>query len=222
MSTLYIFLDEGGNFDFSPSGSRYFTLTCVSKMRPFSLHTRLDTYKYDLIEYLIRPRIEMEYFHCADDNSFVRAKVFDLLATLLSAHSVDAVVVEKRKTGPALQAPEKFYPKMLGYLLRYVLENSAADLNELVIITDKIPVNKTRRAVEKALKLVLADMLPRTTPYRIMHHSSKAHYGLQVADYLNWAVQRKWEKGDTSSHAKIQHLIRSEYEIFRGGTRFYY
>ena len=222
MSTLYIFLDEGGNFDFSSSGTKYFTLTCVSKMRPFSLHTQLDTYKYDLIEHLIQPRIEIEYFHCADDNSFVRSKVFDLLAMTLERNSVDAVVVEKRKTGPALQAPEKFYPKMLGFLLRYVLERAAPNLDELVIITDSIPVNKKRRAVEKALKLVLAEMLPRSTPYRIMHHASKAHYGLQIADYLNWAVQRKWEKNDASSYAKIQHLIRSDYDIFKGGQRYYY
>ena len=222
MSTLYIFLDEGGNFDFSLTGSTYFTLTSVSMLRPFSLHTRLDTYKYDLIEHLIKPRIEMEYFHCADDNTFVRGKVFDLLAAELAPKSVDAVVVEKRKTGPALQPPEKFYPKMLGYLLRYVLENASDDLDELVIITDRIPVNRKRRAVEKALKTVLSDMLPKTTPYRIMHHSSRSHYGLQIADYLNWAILRKWERSDNLAYDKIKSLVRSEFDIFRKGTRHYY
>ena len=152
LSTLYIFLDEGGNFDFSETGSDYFTLTSVSMKRPFLLHTKLDTYKYDLIEHRIKPRIEMEYFHCADDNRFVRDKMFKLLADELPAGSVDAVIVEKRKTGPALQAVEQFYPKMLGYLLRYVLEKTPEGISELVIITDSIPVNKKRRAVEKALK----------------------------------------------------------------------
>lgn len=222
LSTLYIFLDEGGNFDFSETGSDYFTLTSVSMKRPFLLHTKLDTYKYDLIEHRIKPRIEMEYFHCADDNRFVRDKMFKLLADELPAGSVDAVIVEKRKTGPALQAVEQFYPKMLGYLLRYVLEKTPEGISELVIITDSIPVNKKRRAVEKALKLVLVDMLPRTTPYKIMHHSSRAHYGLQVADYLNWAILRKWDRGDETAYNQVKHLIRSEFSIFRAGTRFYY
>ncbi len=222
LSTLYLFLDESGNFDFSKSGSAYFTLTSVSMRRPFALHTKLDTYKYDLIEHLIKPRIEMEYFHCADDNSFVRRKMFELLAMELMASSVDAVIVEKRKTGPALQAVEEFYPKMLGYLLRYVLEKTPDGISELVIITDSIPVNKKRRAVEKALKLVLAKMLPRTTPYKIMHHASRAHYGLQIADYLNWAILRRWERGDDTAYDQIKHLIRSEFDIFRTGTRHYY
>ncbi|WP_342076369.1 DUF3800 domain-containing protein [Yoonia sp. SS1-5] len=222
MSTLYIFIDEGGNFDFSNTGSDFFTLTCVSMRRPFLLHTQLDTYKYDLIEHSIKPRIEMEFFHCADDNMFVRKRVFELLAKELLANSVDTVVVEKRKTGPALQMAEKFYPRMLGYLLRFVLEKTPEDISELVIITDTIPVNKKRRAVEKALKLVLAKMLPKATPYKIMHHASRSHYGLQIADYVNWAILRKWERKDSTAYDQIKHLVRSEFDIFRTGTRYYY
>lgn len=222
MSVLYIFLDEGGNFDFSLSGSKYFSLTSVSMMRPFSLHTSLDTYKYDLLEFETAPRIEMEFFHCAEDNSHVRSRVFDLLADYLPDNSVDAVLVEKQKTGPALQMPEKFYPRMLGYLLRFVLDRADDEVSEVIIITDVIPVAKKRRAIEKSLKTVLADMLPGNVPYQIMHHASRAHYGLQVADYLNWAIFRKWERGDDISYRQIEALVRSEFDIFRRGWRLYY
>lgn len=222
MPTLYIFLDEGGNFDFSTTGSQYFTLTCVSLYRPFKLHTGLDTYKYNLIEHRLVPRIEMEYFHCADDNKHVRGKVFSMLADSIPQDSVDSVVVEKRKTGPALQPPEKFYPKMLGYLLRYAVEKASHGIGEVVVITDNLPVAKKRKAIEKAVKTVLASMLPEATPYRVMHHSSRAHYGLQIADYFNWAIYRKWEHGDASSHQKIKLQIRSEFDIFKTGTRYYY
>lgn len=219
--TLYIFIDEGGNFDFSPTGSKYFTLTCVSLYRPFTLHTDLDTYKYDLIEHRLLPRIEMEYFHCADDNKHVRSRVFSMLARSGPHASVDSVIIEKQKTGPALQPPEKFYPKMLGYLLRYAVKK-APDVGEVVVITDNIPVAKKRNAIEKAVKTVLASMLTAGTPYRVMHHSSRAHYGLQIADYFNWAIYRKWEHGDDGSHSVIASQIRSEFDIFRKGTRHYY
>lgn len=219
---LYIFPDEGGNFDFSPTGSQYFTLTCVSLYRPFTLHTDLDTYKYDLIEHRIVPRVEMEFFHCADDNRYVRDKVFSMLNASVPRDSVDSVVVEKRKTGPALQPPEKFYPKMLGYLLRYAVDRAPHGVGEVVVITDSLPVAKKRKAIEKAVKTVLASMLPKGTPYRVMHHSSRAHYGLQIADYFNWAIYRKWEHGDPSSHNKIARQIRSEFPIFKNGSRFYY
>lgn len=220
-ATLYIFLDEGGNFDFSPTGTTYFSLTCVSMYRPFVLHTGLDTYKYDLIEHRIQPRIELEYFHCADDNRFVRDRVFSMLAETVPPNSVDSVIVEKRKTGPALQPPERFYPKMLGYLLRYAVQNASQGVGEVVVITDSLPVKSKRKAVEKGVKTVLSDLLPYDTPYRVMHHSSRAHYGLQVADYFNWAVYRKWEHGDSTHHTKIATQLRSEFNIFRNGTRFY-
>ncbi|WP_095588719.1 DUF3800 domain-containing protein [Actibacterium ureilyticum] len=222
LPSLYIFLDEGGNFDFSKGGSRYFTLTCVSLYRPFRLHTDLDTYKYDLIEHRIVPRIDMQYFHCADDNRHVRSRVFSLLANSVPHSSVDSVVVEKSKTGPALQPPEKFYPNMLGYLLRYAVNKASLGAGEVVVITDSIPVAKKRRAIEKAVKTVLAEMLPEAVPYRVMHHSSRAHYGLQIADYFNWAIYRKWEHGDDISHRIIASQIRSEFDIFRSGVRHYY
>jgi len=46
----------------------------------------------------------------------------------LSEFTLDCLIVEKRKTAPALRL-EKFYPSMLGYLLQYVLE--ARNLQEL-------------------------------------------------------------------------------------------
>ena len=55
---LYIFLDEGGNMDFSPSGTKYFTLTSLSKERPFEAHKPLCELKYNLIEL----GTEIEYF----------------------------------------------------------------------------------------------------------------------------------------------------------------
>lgn len=218
----YIFLDEGGDFNFSPTGSKYFSLTCVNMQRPFALHTALDTYKYDLIEHGVKPRINLEYFHCAEDNRFIKRNMFELLAKHLPAASVDTVLVEKRKTGPALQPPEKFYPKMLGYLLKFSMERCPEGVEEIVVITDAIPVNRKRRAVEKAIKQNLSGMLPKGMPYRLMHHSSKAHYGLQIADYLNWAIFRKYEKGDDEAYRQIETLVRSEFDIFQSGCRFYY
>jgi len=34
-NTLYIFIDENGNFDFSPGETKYFTLSCLTEKRPF-------------------------------------------------------------------------------------------------------------------------------------------------------------------------------------------
>ena len=123
-SYLYVFLDEGGKFDFSPGGTRYFTLTSVTKARPFQI------------------------------------------------------------------AP--------------------------------IPVKKKAKAIEKAIKTTLTHMFPEKVKYRVLHHASKSSFGLQVADCCNWAIFRKWERGDTRSYDLISSRMGSEFEIFRTGRRTYY
>ena len=91
MDRLYLFLDEGGNFDFSPTGTKYFTMTCVAMKRPFSIRDSWDDYRHDLIEY----GKDIEYFHCAEDNRHVRSKVFEIISNSLNSLTVDSLIVEK-------------------------------------------------------------------------------------------------------------------------------
>ncbi|RJP22049.1 MAG: hypothetical protein C4529_06380 [Deltaproteobacteria bacterium] len=137
---------------------------------------------------------------------------------------VDSVIVEKRKTHPALRDEVKFYPKMLGYLLRHLLKEDALTngVEEVIVITDNIPVKSKAKAVEKTIKMTLTEMLPGTVKYRVLHHASKSSFGLQVADYCNWAIYRKWEGGDSRSYDLIRSRIRSEFDIFQSGDRYYY
>jgi GTP-dependent phosphoenolpyruvate carboxykinase len=112
---------------------------------------------------------------------------------------------------------------MIGYLIRYVLEpRNLKDYEEVIVITDSIPVSRKREAIEKAVKQTLSRMLPNGTRYKILHHASKSCTGLQVADYCNWAIFRKWERGDLRSYELIRSGIRSEFDIFKSGQRYYY
>ena len=216
---LYLFLDEAGNFDFSPQGTKYFMLSAISKERPFCAYREMTELKYDLVE----NGEAIEYFHASEDKQAVRDRMFGIIQRNLQGVRIDSLIIEKRKTGPALHAPERFYPKMLGYLLRYVLNAySLGQYREVIVFTDKIPVNRKRQAVEKAVKLTLAEMLPKTARYRLLHHDSKSNMDLQIVDYCNWAIYRKWGFGDARSYALIQSAISSEYDIFKRGTTFYY
>jgi hypothetical protein len=216
---LYIFLDEAGNLDFSPMGTRYFLLSSVTKERPFLAYKELTELKYDLAE----TGMDIEYFHASEDTQAVRNSVFDIIRRNLTDVRVDTLVVEKRKTGPALRIEERFYPEMLGYLLKYVLGGfNLSCYKEVIVFTDRIPVNRRRKAVEKTVKMTIAKMLPKKLPYRIFHHDSKSNIDLQIADYCNWAIYRKWDRGDERSYEQIQSVIRSEFDIFKTGDRTYY
>lgn len=56
----------------------------------------------------------------------------------------------------------------------------------------------------------------------IYHHDSKSNFDLQIADYFNWAVYRKWDRNDTRSYDLIRSVVKSEFAIFRTGRTYYF
>ena len=216
---LYIFLDEAGTLDFSKTGTHYFLLGALTKERPFHAYKELTELKYDLTEL----GTELEYFHASENAQPVRNRAFDIIERNLSGVRVDALVVEKRKTGPTLQIEEKFYVRMLGDLLKYILDqHDLALFKEVLVFTDSIPIQKRRATMEKAIKTTLAGLLPATAKYRLLHHSSKSNLDLQIADCCTWAIYRKWNMGDTRSYDHIKTAVTSEFDIFGAETTLYY
>ena len=98
LQPLYVFLDEGGNLDFSPSGTRYFTLTGVTLSRPFPCDSELHALRFDLIE----TGLDIEYFHASEDRQPVRDKVFEIVRGSLSRFRADSIMesLNNRATVP--------------------------------------------------------------------------------------------------------------------------
>jgi len=217
---LYIFLDEGGDLNFSPNGTKYFTLSCISKLRPFEAFKELNDLKYDLME---SGTAELEYFHASEDRQIVRDKVFDIINKYFRDSIVDSIIVQKNKTHYYVRKEERFYKEMFGYLIKFVIENTnISQIKKVIIITDSLPLKKKKNAVEKGIKEILSKILKSRIPYSILHHSSKSNYDLQFTDYCNWAIYRKWDRNDLRSYNLIKKYIRSEFDIFQGGKTLYY
>jgi len=215
---LYIFLDEAGNFDFSPSGTRYFTLASIAKERPFRAYQELTELKYDLVEL----GLNLEYFHASEDVQATRNRVFEIICKNLEDVRIDSLIVDKPKTDPAFRHEERFYPEMLGQLLQDVFNGVQLEkYAEVIVFTDRIPIQKKRKAIEKAVKKTLVSMLPKNVRYRVFHHDSKSNFDLQVADYCNWAIYKKVSTGDSRSYDLVCKAIKSESDIFARGQRFY-
>ncbi len=214
---LYIFLDEAGNLDFSRNGTKYFVLGGITKERPFQAYKELTELKYDLVE----RGMGLEYFHAAEDSQTTRNQVFDVIAKNLVDVAVDSIIVEKQKVAAALHPDEQFYPKVLGTLLREILNHyPLAEFAEVIVFTDSLPVQRKRGAVEKGVKLALAAMLPAAVRYRVLHHASKSNLDLQIADYCTWAVYRKWNGQDARSFQRIKTAVRREWDVLQAGTGF--
>lgn len=218
-TALYIFIDESGNMDFSDSGTKYFTLTALSKIRPFVLSEPLFNLKYDLWE----KGLEFEYFHASEDKIDTRTAVFNAIGENISKFQVDSVIVEKRKTHPTLQEHAKFYKKIFEFLLDYTLKRFSGLYSQVIIITDEIPIKKHRKEIQKAIKSYISHWSEKENiPYKIYHYSSKSDMNLQIVDYLNWAIFRKWERNDKSNYEIIMNSVVSEFDVFKVGGMLYY
>ncbi len=210
MSILYVFLDEGGNLDFSYNGTKYFTLTALSKERPFEAYKLLTELKYDLIE----SGVEIEYFHATEDRYNVRTAVFDIISRHLDHTKISSFIIDKTVLPDHYRIGDVFYPEMLTRLLIKVLE--AYDLSafkSIIVFTDSIPVNRKRHTIEKSIKRILHERLPKGVTFGIFHHSSKSNLDLQIVDYCNWAIYRKMQTGDDRAYGAIKRVIENELHL---------
>ena len=214
--SIYVFLDESGNLDFSCNGTHYYCFGALSTRDPRPLNQALTDLRYDMLD----EGLELERFHAAEDRQAVRDRVFETLIRV-GGFDFDAIIIEKRKASPVLHDDLRFYPQFSDYLLRYVFRRHPNPQERIVVATDRLPLKRTRKAAEKAIKGYIRQNLGER-PFILLHHSSGVHPGLQAADYCMWAVYRKWQSGDLRSYALIEPFIRSEYDIFQHGNEYFY
>ncbi len=170
MPALNIFIDESGDFEFSPKGSRHFVLTAVTTAGCADLLHEFFRLKRDLA-------IEgqgIERFHATDDSIAVRNRFFDLIAAHVGhgCFKVDSVVLRKNRANPAIRDPETFYAMSLKWLLQWVFSRHTEGIDSVLVWTDLLPRRKKREVFEKTVKTYLVNSLKVHLPYRLHHHSS--------------------------------------------------
>ena len=195
--TIYLYIDESGNFDFGRSGTRHFLLCGVLMRRPFAHLPGLLDVKYDFLE----EGLDLEHFHASEDRQAVRDRVFRCLAAHVGGMRVICVVARKATLDPGLRTPEGLYSAAFDLLVRAATcAHTPAPDARTIVITDSLPVRSGGAAVRKAVRTTLKAYTPAGASYRILHHASRADVNLQVADYCAWAAYRKWERADDRSY----------------------
>ncbi len=144
------------------------------------------------------------------------------LMTLLSKQrgfDIDAVIVEKAKTHPALHSARRFYPLIFRILLQHVIRRHerTQGIDEVFCVADPIGTKKERKAVEKGLKTTLSNELVSRFEFRVLHLDSFSEPCLQAADYCCWAIYKKWRENELRPYNKIKHAVKSEFDVFRWG-----
>ena len=214
----YLYADESGDFNFSdsPRASRYFILTTVL-IDDHGIESALLDLRRELAWEGLRLPQE---FHATEDLQLVRDRVFAVLNRY--DFRIDATVLEKRKVNPNRRSSEeKFYQYACFYHLRYVVPRVASAADELLVIASSIGIKRKKEDFRFAVEVSMSQTSA-TDAVQVDAWPAAVEPCLQVADYCSWAIQRKWERGDTRSYDLIKDKIHSEHDLFAGGNRLYY
>lgn len=229
--TLFIFLDESGNLDFSSSGTKYFSLTAVCTFLP----TLGRQPFYELLYEMCDAGNGQECFHATEDKQEVRDAVFERIAALADGFEIHSIIAEKRKAHPSLyrkwvfkkdkkvnvKDASKFYDFVCGTLLGYIFRSPGLSrAGKIVVVLSYLFDKPKNTALEASLRIRLRN--DTKLPFCIYFHQTKADMNCQIADYCGWAVTIKWERGERRSYELITTHLKSEFDVFRRGDIYHY
>ena len=213
--TVYIFVDEAGDMDFSAKGSKHYMFNFLVKKRPFNLHEYIATYRYSLLERNLDPlndkRLDIEYFHACEDNQYIKHELFNLISTF-NKNNVKSYsyILEKPKVAPSkVKQKDKFYINNLTLAIKQLLNKLKID-KDFIIITDRLPVQKNKNKQVGALKKGIKEYIKNNNlniRYDIFHHCSASSVNLQIVDYISWAIFRKYERNQDNYFKKIEQYL---------------
>lgn len=217
MARKYLFADEAGCFTFNRSNnvSTYFIIcTVVADNLGFAA---------DLVK-LRRKMIwnnenVKDYFHATEDRQDIRDQVFDVIKQY--PLTIQATICEKAKAKPSITTNKaRFYKYPWYYQFKHAIAPQMSRGDELLITAASIGTKKERATFCGELDDVMAQTV--RARWAVDFRPSQCDPCLQVADYCAWAIQRKWERGDTRSYDLIKHQVTYEYDLWQRGKTLYY
>jgi hypothetical protein len=221
--TLYIFIDESGNFDFSPKGTKYFTLTAFATFDPVISRERLLRLKYNLLA----QGTDQEMFHATEDRQVVRDEVYKILLGLKDTSEVHSVIVRKENVHPSLYVERykkkgreivlitglPLYQKTCYALLHDIFKDKNTKTENVVVVLGSLFFGERRKIVLRTLKAYLKENFSGAR-FETYCHQSRSDINCQLADYCSWAVSIKRERGEVRPYEIIAPMIKSEFEMF--------
>jgi hypothetical protein len=217
MDRVYVFGDETGNLTFTrkPGTSRYFMI-CTVTMGNCAVGTALT----DLRRELAWTGHALSEFHAHKDKQAVRNQVFDLLRQ--QDFRVDATILEKAKAHNELRSHPPYFYKLAWFLhFKYVAPRIVRRSDQLLVVASALQINNKRQVIHDAIRDVVSQVSP-TQTFQTAFLPAMCDPCLQVADYAAWAIQRKWETGDSRSYELIKDKIWSEFDVFGESAAKYY
>lgn len=211
----FIFLDESGkpevfsakgvNLVESKQASRFLIIAAVRASDQLLLQQKVTGLKHALLQDASLTKIfssayTLDAFHAQIDYPEVRERFYHFITTL--DIKIDVIVAEKLKCFPTLQRnPGKMYGVMAGQLLKNLCHQAQSTE---IIFSRKDSKLKAREELETEVERVRLDYMEKhpnlsaQLSLKYQHNPHYSHGGLQIADYVAFAVFQHFERGNSN------------------------
>jgi hypothetical protein len=195
--------------------SNYFALGVLEVIHPKSLHSDLEALRADLLAdpYLariqsLRPERNKTAvaFHAKDDCAEVRREVYRLLmrhelrffAIVREKGVIATKVREHNKQHPSYRYhPSQLYDRCVSRLFKERLHKEENYVIQFSRRGNRARTEALQRAIEQARNNLRASWgIEAHSPIEIMAATPADAGGLQAVDYMLWALQRLYERGE--------------------------
>lgn len=214
MSKVTIFFDESGkpevysakgvNLVEAGTASKYLILAAVRTPNHLELLQQVTEFRLQLLNDptlsgKFSPAYTLDSFHAQKDFHEVRERFYEFINTL--DIKIDVLVVEKLKCFDTLRSrPNKLYAVMSGQLLKNITHGQ----EEVDVIfsrkDSKLKFRSELQGEVDRLRLEYLENHPgisKNFEIKYYHNPHYTHAGLQVADYIAYAVFQHFEKGNS-------------------------
>lgn len=231
----WIFIDESGkpevysargeNLVAKNQASRFLVLAAVRSENQLELQQQVTEFRLSLLKDVVLSKVfssaySLDAFHAQTDYPQVKKKFYEFICGL--PVKIDVLVIEKLLCYDTLKNnPGKLYGVMSGQLIKNLCHQVE---NTEIIFSRKDSKLKLRQELETEVERVRLDYLqnhPTLKPnlkLRYFHNPHYSHGGLQVADYIAFAVyqvferdNREWYELVKNKIGKIQDICNKKY-----------
>lgn len=213
--TLYVFLDESGNLDFSGKGSNHFVLSAIFTQDPCKPAAALQQLKYEL---LAQQSDQLE-FHATENSRYTRARVQKVIRGLGDCIRAHTLYADKHYASPKIHDAANFLAIFGKAMARWISSAVSDDCDQVVLVFDSVLTGKRRNAFSSAMKPHLKQL---RKPFHIAFHPVKSDLNGQIADYFAWSVFRKLESQDPLPLEALAGVTHTDFNLFRNGTTRYW
>jgi len=203
----YVFIDESG--DLGKYGSRYFTIIAIVVENPKTLDRIIKRARERKLKKKLKELPEMKA-----NKSDRRIREFILKKVKEAKCEIFAIVVDKSKIYSHLyEVKDRLYNYFCGVLLNQIGKSSG----KLVVVIDKKHTNTLiRENFNKYIESKIKEKYP-DLKVDISHLPSYEKNELQVADFVAWSINRKFNSEDDWYYKIIEDKIinKDEMELWK-------